>query len=236
MNLSSTYEDPDPAAPLSARSRTVADARAAVIAVGTILGAVAFVGFLMWHAPYEPGEVVPYEQMLRVRDGWWFSHYFGGTAMGLGFVALALAAALVVRRGAGSQLVTWGAVLTLFGGVTMGPGLAGEGVAYSYATDQRAVAAQPGAELLQYMFEYPDRYLILLLVGLAAVTIGCLLISAGLWRSRTVPRWIPVALAVGTVVMMVAPHAIAWWASLPRTVAAVAVGTYAWMASRRTDA
>jgi hypothetical protein len=35
--------------------------------------------------------------------------------------------------------------------------------------------------------------------------------------------------------MMVTPHAVTWWTSLPRSAAAVAIGVYVWLAARGQD-
>jgi hypothetical protein len=72
--------------------------RAAIVAAAVVVGALAKVAFLYWHAPYDKSEVVPYNTFLGIRRGWYISHYFGGTAMGLGFIALAIIAALIRGR------------------------------------------------------------------------------------------------------------------------------------------
>jgi hypothetical protein len=229
MSERTKYDD---RVPVAASASGGVEFRAALVAVATVLGAVAFTAFMVWHAPYERDEVVPYDTMLDIREGWWSSHYLGGTAMGLGFVALALATCLLVRRGAGSALVTVGAGLCVFGGVGTAAGLASEGTAYYYATERDALAAEPAAGLLKYLFEEGDRIFALGIAGLVAASIGSLLISAGLWRARAAHRWVSVALALGTVMMMVTPHAVTWWTSLPRSAAAVAIGVYVWLSSR----
>ncbi|GAC1608953.1 MAG: hypothetical protein NVS3B26_08040 [Mycobacteriales bacterium] len=208
------------------------EARAAVIAVAALVGAVAKVVFLYWHRSYDKSEVVPYDTFLRIRQGWYVSHYFGGTVMGLGYIALAVAACLLVHR-AGSTWITIGAVLTGLGGLLVAPGLAGEGVAYSYASDTAAVPRAQGVILLRYMFEHPDRTLVFLIVGLGLITIGGVLLGVGLLRARVVPTWVPVALIVGTLLLATTPHVITWWATLPGTAAAIAVGWYAWQSARR---
>lgn len=205
----------------------VRKSRAAIVACAVLVGAIAKVWFLYWHASYGKSEVVPYDTFLPIRKGWYVSHYFGGTLMGLGFIGLALAACLLVRQ-SGSAWTTSGAALTALGGLVIAPGLAGEGVAYSYATDTAAVPRAQGAVLLRYMFDHPDRTLVLLLAGLGLITIGGLLLGVGLLRARAVPLWVTIALIVGTLLFATTPHSMTWWASMPGTVAAVAIGWYAW--------
>ena len=211
-----------------ASSTSVERARAGMITAVTALGAIAFVAFLIWHAPYDRDEVVPYEEVLSVRDGWYASHYFGGAALGIGLVAFAAASWLLVRNGPGSGLVTVGGALTALAGVPIAAGLGAEGVAYSYATDQNVLSEQEGAVLLEYMFQHSDRYVVLLIAGLVTMAAGSLVIAGGLLRARAVPVWVPTALAVGTVLMVATPHAVTWWASLPAAVAKIAIAAYAW--------
>ena len=201
--------------------------QAAIIAGAVFAGAIGKVWFLRWHAPYGKDEVIPYDAFRHIRDGWYVSHYFGGTLMGLGFIGVALAACLLVRQ-AGSAWTAAGAALTALGGLLIAPGLAGEGVAYSYASDTDALPRAQGEVLLRYMFDHPDRTLVLLLAGLGLITVGGMLLGIGLLRARVVPVWVPVALIVGTLLFAVTPHSITWWASMPGTVAAVAIGWYAW--------
>jgi hypothetical protein len=51
--------------------------------------------------------------------------------------------------------------------------------------------------------------------------------------SKAVPLWVPSLLVVGVVAMAVAPHSIAWWASSPVQIAAVAIS---WYGLKRTRA
>jgi hypothetical protein len=202
--------------------------RVLAVAVVTVLGVCARVAFLIWHAPYDKDEIVSYADMLDVREGWFFSHYYGGTAMALGFAGFGIALCLLVRGGSGSTLVTVGAGLNIIGGFCVAAGLAAEGATYFYATDQRAIPAEPGADLLRHMFTHDGHITTLLAAGLVLCALGALCAAAGLWRARAVPAWVPVALTIGTLLLVGTPHAITWWASLPATVATAAVAYYAW--------
>lgn len=207
---------------------SILGSRALAVAVLITLGVGARVAFLIWHASYDKDEVVPYGDMLDIRNGWFVSHYYGGTAMAIGFGLFGVALCLLVRRGAGSALVTIGAGLNIIGGFCVAAGLAAEGASYFYATEQHALPAAQGADLLHYMFTHDSHTVTLLIAGLAQCALGALLAAAGLWRARAAPRWVPIALAVGTLLLVGTPHAITWWASLPGSVATIAVAYYAW--------
>jgi hypothetical protein len=67
-----------------------------------------------------------------------------------------------------------------------------------------------------------------LIPGFILSTLGLLLISVALWRARSVPRWVPVALFAGTVLDFFAPPGVGWLAELPQVVGAIAIGWYVW--------
>lgn len=203
----------------------------AAIAVAVLAGAVGKVVFLGWHAPFDKDETVPYGEFLPLRDAWWAVHFFAGAAMALGFIALAVAACLLARR-RGAAWATAGAAVMIPGSLLLGAGLAGEGVAFGYAANPAAVPAAQGTDLLAYMFEHAGPYLVGILAGLALVTIGGLLIAVGLIRARSVPLWVPISLIIGTLLLATTPHAITWLATLPATIAAIAIGWHAWRPQR----
>jgi len=206
--------------------------RVTTVAVAMVLGVLAKTAFLVWHAPYDKDEVVPYDKVLEVRDAWWFSHYLGGPAMGLGFVVFGLGAAMLLRRGPGSRLAAVGAAFNFVGGIGAAAGLAAEGATYHYATNTAAVPESAGAPLLHYMFTHSTHINLLLLIGLAAMAVGSILIGVGLWRAHAVPVWVPLALIVGTLGTVATSHTITWLASLPATVAIIAIAFYLWRSPR----
>jgi hypothetical protein len=219
------------AAPPTSPERT-GSGRATTVAVAMVLGILAKTAFLVWHAPYDKDEVVPYAKVLEVRDAWWFSHYVGGPAMGLGFVVLGLGAAMLLRRGPGSQFAATGAAFNIVGGIGAAAGLAAEGAAYHYATNTAAVPESAGAPLLQYMFTHNTHIDLLLLIGLAAMAVGSILIGVGVWRAHACPIWVPIALFAGTLGTVATPHSISWLASLPAAVAVIALAFYLWRSPR----
>ncbi|HSH81472.1 MAG TPA: DUF4386 family protein [Herpetosiphonaceae bacterium] len=203
---------------------TAARSRAMLTLVGSVLGAVGYVLFLYLHAPWERGERVPYAEMAEHRETWLTTHYWLGPLLGLGFVVLGLAVMrlLKARR---SVLASIAGVLLLIGGLGFAAGLAAEGILYYAATDPDALDPESGAALLAHLME-TEMYFPVFGIGIAAVSLGCLVVATALVISKAVPLWVPILLAVGVVAMAGAPHSIAWWASSPLQIAAVAIAWY----------
>ena len=106
-----------------------------------------------------------------------------------------------------SILASISGVLLLVGGLGMAVGLAAEGVLYYAATHPDVLDPDAGAALLGYLIETQLYFPI--------------------WAAWLPPsRWVPILLVVGVAAMAVAPHSIAWWASSPVQIAAVAISWY----------
>jgi hypothetical protein len=201
-----------------------ARSRAILTLVGSVLGAVGYVLFLYLHASWERGERVPYAEMVEHRDTWLTAHYWFGPLAGLGFVVLGLAVMRLLQSRA-SILASIAGVLLLVGGLGLAAGLASEGVLYYAATDPDALEPEPGAALLGNLMA-TELYFPVFGIGLACIGLGCLAAAIALLISKAVPIWVPLLLVVGVVAMAVAPHSIAWWASSPVQIAAVAISWY----------
>jgi hypothetical protein len=208
-----------------AGSAKTARSRAILILVGSVLGAVGYVLFLYLHAPWgRGGELVPYAEMVKHRDTWLTVHYWLGPLAALGFVVLGLAVMRLLQTRA-SILGSIAGVLLLVGGLGFAAGLASEGVLYYAATDPDALEPEAGAALLGHLME-TELYFPVFGIGIAGVSLGCLVAAIALVISKAVPLWVPILLVVGVVAMAVAPHSIAWWASSPVQIAAVAISWY----------
>lgn len=203
-------------------------ARLAVLAVVlAATSALTVVGGLLWPEPAGGGETYAYTDIEPRRDLWW--GLLSGLAVnGLVTVVLQALAALVLVRARGSAWVTTGAVLMLVGIALQAVGVAGWASAYFYATDPgldpavgRAVVDAANADQ-GHLFG-------LLVPGALLVVVGTVAQSVGLLRSRAVPRWVPWALLV-TVLTLVVPGSGAWGlvTSVPMAVGAAALGFLAW--------
>jgi hypothetical protein len=73
--------------------------------------------------------------------------------------------------------------------------------------------------------------------GAALVALGTLLLSVGLWRARTVPRWIPIVAALSIVSSFVAPTAglTGLLVEGPIAASSIAIGWHAWRSAATHD-
>ena len=184
-----------------------ARSRAILTLVGSVLGAVGYELFLYLHAPWERDETVPYAEMVEHRDTWLTAHYWLGPLMGLGFVVLGLAVMRLVQARA-SILASISGMLVLVGGLGMAVGLAAEGVLYYAATYPDVLEPDAGAALLGHLME-TQLYFPIFGIGIASVSLGCLVAAIALVINKAVPLWVPILLVVGVAAMVVAPHSIA---------------------------
>jgi hypothetical protein len=202
-------------------------ARSALIAIGLLVGSAGSVGLGFWHRNYDPDKAIPYDDFSPIHESWWAWHMFGGLANTLMMVALAIAACVLAQR-RGAVWANVGAATTLLGGLLFGAAVAAEGAAMGYAGDPDALPRQAGAALLRYINDHPEMYVVPIIPGLVLSTLGPILISVALWRARSVPSWIPIALFAGTVAGFFAPMKIGWIAGIPAAVATIAIGWYVW--------
>lgn len=204
--------------------------RAVLLLVGAVVGAIGYEVFLYLHAAWERGEKVPYAEMAEHRDTWLTAHFWLGPLMGLGFIVLGLAVANLLRRRGAIWGTIAGTLLTI-GGLGFAAGLAGEGLLY-YAATSDALDPATGAALLEHL-QNTEPYFPIFGIGLAGVSLGCVVAAIGLIVGKVVPLWVPILLVIGVVGMSVAPHAIAWWVTSPLQIAAVAI---AWYGARAGEA
>lgn len=202
-------------------------ARSRLVAAGVVVGSVGSAGLGFWHRNYEPGQAIPYDKFVPIHQSWWAWHLFGGLANSLMAVTLAIGVCILAPR-RGAVWATLGAGAILLGGLFFGAGVAAEGAAMGYAGDPRALPGQAGAALLAYVNGHPDRYVVAIIPGLILSSLGLLLISVALWKARSVPSWVPIALFIGTVLDFAAPISVGWVASLPQAIAVIAIGWFVW--------
>jgi hypothetical protein len=179
-------------------SSRASPARARILAVVLAVGAITYAAFGIWHPAPGGGGGVGYDVIAPIRTSWWAWHLFGGLGIAAAAIAVALAVCLLVpARGATSA--TLGALLTALGGLALDGGVAAKGVLGAYATDPEALPALSGSTLLTFVDDNFEPVGALLVPGFVLLTLGPLLLAVALWRSRSVPRWLPVAFALSNV-------------------------------------
>jgi hypothetical protein len=187
--LTAATSAPTPSRASPARARSIA----AVLVVGAITSA----AFGIWR-PAPGGGSFGYDIIAPIRTSWWAWHLFGGLGVAAAAIAVALAVCLLVPA-RGATWATLGALLTALGGLAFYGGVAAEGVLGAYATDPEALPAQSGTTLLTFIDDNFEPIGVVLIPGLALLTLGPLLLAVALWRSRSVPRWLPLMFALTNV-------------------------------------
>jgi hypothetical protein len=89
-------------------------------------------------------------------------------------------------------------VAATLGGITYAMGAFGFAALAWYATETSALPVEEGTALLEYAVDHPAHVLGPQMAGFLLFTIGTVLLSVALLRSRTVPRWLPAGLLVLT--------------------------------------
>jgi hypothetical protein len=172
-------------------------ARASVVSAVLALGALAVAVVVLWQ-PWGERDHLTYADIAPHRDAAWL----GTVIDGLGFAAVGIALGLAVcllAPGRGASWANIGAVLTGFGGVVFSAGMVAFGSFAWSVTNTDAVPANAGTALMKYTEANPGHVLGLQMAGFLLFTVGSLVLMVALWRSRSVPRWLPIGYLVLTV-------------------------------------
>jgi hypothetical protein len=178
-------------------SAGVGAARAAVVATLLVLGCLVTAAMVLWQ-PWGERNHFAYADLAPVRDAAWS----GALLDGLGIAAIGISLSLAVcqlARTRGAIAATVGAVICAAGGVLFCTGMVSFTVLAWYATDVDAIPAASGTTLLSYVNDHGGHVMGPQIAGFLLFTLGSLVLSFALWRSRAVPAWLPIAFAVLTV-------------------------------------
>ena len=190
-----------------------------------VAGLVALVGGVLWPEPAS-GDWYTYADIAPIRDRWWTVLTVLAVSAAVAVPLQALAAMALVRQ-RGSGWATWGGAAMFLGTGLQVTGVAGWAALYYFATDPSGDPAAV-ASLLDTVGD--DLRLIAVAAGGALiVALGTAAQAVGLWRSGALPRWIPiVSLAIVPTFFLPNAGALGLITGIPITVAAVAIGYYAW--------
>jgi len=183
-------------APVAA-STGVNRARVAIVAAVLTAAAITLAVTVLWQ-PWGERDALTYADLAPHRDAAWLGVLFDG----IGFAALGITLGIAVCLLAPARGAVWatvGAVLTGFGGVAFCAGMVSFGSLAWYATNTDAVSVESGTALMTYIENNPGHILGAQMAGFLLTTVGSLLLMVALWRSRSVPRWLPIAYLVLTV-------------------------------------
>jgi hypothetical protein len=197
-----------------------------IVLVATSL--LAIVGSLLWPEP-AAGDWYTYRDIAPIRERWWAVL----TALSVGLVlnvpAQALAA-LILTPDRGAMWTTAGASLMWLGTGLYAVGVGGWASVYFFG-NHPALDVANGTRLLDQVADDP-RLFAVALPGALLVALGTVVQAVGLWRSRALPRWVPI-LSLTIALSFIAPGSgvVGALLGIPVAVAGIAIGYYAW---RRT--
>ncbi|HET6292629.1 MAG TPA: hypothetical protein VFG33_04625 [Kribbella sp.] len=198
--------------------------------VGLILAltsVAALPGGLLWPSPAGGGENFAYSDIFPVRDRWWGLLVFLSANLILNVLAQAIATIVLVRR-RGAAWATIGGLVMWVGTALYAVGVGGWAAAYYFATDP-AVGTAAGTAVMDSMSEDMAHLFGPIISGSLLVAIGTVIQVVGLWRSKAVPRWIPLLwLMIVPTFIIPGNGAVGLITAVPMTAAAIGTGYYAW--------
>jgi hypothetical protein len=196
----------------------------ATVLVVTALPA-SFLG-LLWQGPEETNGLYTFAEISPDRDLWWGLVTAVGVLLAISVPIQALLT-MLLATGRGSSWTTVGGVLMWVGAGLQAAGLGGWAAAYYFATDA-AVGSAAGTAVIEAANADEAHLLGLVLAGMALVVLGTIAQSVGLFRARSVPVWVPVAL-LSVVLMFIVPGfgPQSLIGSVPMAVATVSIAVFA---------
>lgn len=187
----------------TAPTSLVTPGRVKVLAAVLVLTALpaAFLG-LLWKGPDETNGLYTFAEISADRDLWWGVVTAVGVLLAISVPLQALLTMLLVpARGAG--WATTGGVLMWIGSGLQAAGLGGWAAAYYFPTDP-GIGAAAGSAVIEAANADQAHLLGLVPAGMALVVLGTIAQSVGLFRARSIPRWVPTIL-LSAVLMFVVP-------------------------------
>jgi hypothetical protein len=178
-------------------TRTGERTRPAIVAILLVMGAAAVTTALLWH-PGPQRDDFSYAGLRPVRDAMWTATLIDAMGYASATIALSIAVCLLAPA-RGSRWANIGAVLTSLGGIAFATGEFAYSALGWYATATDVLPVDTGTALMSYVEDHPAHMITPVIAGFLALNIGVLLLSTALWRSRSVPRWLPLATVVLTI-------------------------------------
>ena len=210
---------------------STARGRARLIAAGLAVGPLLSAGVLTFR-PGPERDDLSYASFAAVRDGAWLSAVIDHVGYVVLSLALPLAVCLLVRA-RGARLATIGSALVMVGGMLFASGFYALYLMGWYATAPDALSVEDGTTFMSYIENNLAHVLGPQAAGFFAFNIGTLLLCAALWRSRSVPRWVPAVIAVLTVGQFLVPSAAL---DVEQSLFLLSLLPVAWYAWRRAEA
>lgn len=180
--------------------------RQRAVAVILALGAITAAANLLAR-PVLAEDSSDFSQVAPERDAVWLFGLVGAISTPTAYLALGLAACVLVRA-RGGMLATVGALLTGIGALGYASGFFAFHVLTWYGTAD--VLSPQGEEFLTYVGDNSGHVFGPQMFGFLLCVLGYLTIAVAFWRSRAVPRWLPIAIATSFMLTMLAGTGIAF--------------------------
>jgi hypothetical protein len=203
------------------------------VIVATSLSAFAL-SVVSFAKPIGEGDGLPgYAAIVPERSYVWAFFVIAAVQLIVGASTAALAALLLVPA-RGGRWATIGASLVWVGAAVYGVGIGGWAAVYFSGSDPGALDPAIATRLIDHVNDDGIRMMAVPFGGALLVALGSLLLAVALWRARTVPRWLPIAGALSTLVTIVIPpsSALGLLGEAASSATTVAIGFYAWQLSR----
>lgn len=176
---------------------TRTEARPTLVAVVLSLSSLIVAAVVLWQ-PWGKRNAFGYADIAPHRDAAWLGALADGLAVAAAALTLGLAVCLLAPA-RGRALATIGTVVSTLGGVLFSSGMVAFGALAWFATDSATLSTENGTALLAAMEKNPGHLTAVQMAGFLLFTLGSLILMGALWRARSVPRWLPVAVLVLTV-------------------------------------
>ena len=167
------------------------------IIAATLAISAAVVATVLLFRPWQVRNSFAYAELAPVRDAIWTAIFIDALA----FVAVAISVALsvaLVAHDRGARVANIGAVITIAGGVLFAMGAFAFVALVWLVTDTAVLPATDGARVLEAALNEMVHVALPQALGFLLFTAGTLILAAALFRSRAVPRWLPIAIVVAT--------------------------------------
>ena len=177
--------------------RLAADRGRTRIIAATLAISAAVVATVLLFRPWQVRNSFAYAELAPVRDAIWTAIFIDALA----FVAVAISVALsvaLVAHDRGARVANIGAVITIAGGVLFAMGAFAFVALVWLVTDTAVLPATDGARVLEAALNEMVHVALPQALGFLLFTAGTLILAAALFRSRAVPRWLPIAIVVAT--------------------------------------
>jgi hypothetical protein len=197
-----------------------------VAVVLTVTAVLAMPAGLLWPSPSGGGETYTYADIEPLRDRWWALLVFLSANLVLNVIAQAIATIVIVRR-RGAGWATVGGTVMWIGTAFYAVAVGGWAAAYYFATAP-GVDVAAGTAVMEQAADDPVHLFGPMITGALLVAIGTLIQVVGLWRSRAVPRWIPVLMFTIAFTFVIPGNGLAGLiTAVPMTAASLGIAYYA---------